>query len=276
MSNTPPQIPVTLQRLGFTSRVLKGVGVIIPPTCEIPAGPFTMGGTDLIDTAGEKSPHVVQLARFWIGKYPVTVAEYQCAVAAGSVPDPQQSVLMSNFHLWPQQLTQPDHPVVGLQWSEALTYTRWLASVTGIAWRLPTEAEWEKAARGTDQRRFPWGNEEDAWRAASEARGFTIFRSYTDKANLQGSGPGTTTSVGAYPKDVSPFGVQGTAGNVQEWSSSLLWPYPYRADDGRENLGAPGQRVVRGGSYDTLFAAATTTNRAFGDKLDCGLRLAHS
>lgn len=276
MSNTPPKLPVTLQRLGFVSRVLKGVGVIVPPTCEIPAGPFTMGGFDVVDSTIAIPVHVVQLARFWLGKYPVTVAEYQCAVAAGAVPDPQQSVLMSNFHPWPQQLTQPDHPVIGLQWSEALAYTRWRASVSGTAWRLPTEAEWEKAARGTDQRRFPWGNDEEAWQAAREARGTAAFQAHLYKANVRGSGPGTTTSIGAFPTDLSPYGVQGMAGNVQEWCSSLLSPYPYRADDGREEPSAAGRRVVRGGSFDTIDLAATTTQRKFGDPIDCGLRLAHS
>jgi formylglycine-generating enzyme required for sulfatase activity len=159
----------------------------------------------------------------------------------------------------------PNQPVVGVTWYEAMAFCRWLTGrlkawggsvqvwqggrteVVNVAAetltvRLPTEAEWEKAVRGTDGRTWPWG---DAWDPA--------------RANTAESELGRTSPVGIFPKGESPHGVLDGAGNVWEWTSSLWGPawrrpefgYPYRADDGREDT-SPGDemaRVVRGGSW---------------------------
>ncbi len=149
----------------------------------------------------------------------------------------------------------PNRPAVGLTWYEALAFCRWLterlraSSCNLRVWsngqfvplhlepktitvRLPTEAEWEKAARGTDGRRWPWGNE---WSV--------------QWANVEETGIGQTCAVGCFPGGRSPYGALDMAGNVWEWTSSLYRPYPYRADDGREDLSATGMRVVRGGCW---------------------------
>lgn len=111
-----------------------------------------------------------------------------------------------------------DHPVVLVSHADAVAYARWLARKTGMRWRLPTELEWEKAARGTDGRVFPWGAEFDAARL-----------------NSHDAGPFDTTPAGAYPAGASPFGVLDPAGQVYEWTATLA---------------APGRAIVKGGSWD--------------------------
>ncbi|MFJ5261638.1 formylglycine-generating enzyme family protein [Streptomyces sp. NPDC088387] len=108
-----------------------------------------------------------------------------------------------------------DHPVVGVRWDDAVAYCHWLGERHGVLGvRLPTEDEWERAARGDDDREFPWGPE---------------YR--TGLANLVDLGLGTTTPVGSFPDGASPFGVLDMAGNADEWTSTLYAPYPGAPDD---------------------------------------------
>jgi formylglycine-generating enzyme required for sulfatase activity len=125
-----------------------------------------------------------------------------------------------------------DHPVVNVSWDDAVAYCDWLAGVTGKPYRLPSEAEWEKGARGTDGRIYPWGDEWDAGRC-----------------NTEEAGVGDTTPVGAYPRGRSPYGLLDMTGNVWEWTRSLYKGYPYDPEDGREDLDASGNRAWRGGCW---------------------------
>ncbi len=164
--------------------------------------------------------------------------------------------------------------MVGICWYEAAAYCNWLTerlrggSFPLRVWRggrvetlrldsgaavvrLPTEAEWEKAARGSGGRRWPWGEED--WDH--------------ERANVGESGLLRPTPVGMYPRGATPEGIHDLAGNVWEWTGSLYRPYPYRADDGREDAESEERRVVRGGSWnsDQRYARCASRNRSIPD-----------
>jgi len=170
----------------------------------------------------EQPQHSVTLPAYQIARYPLTVAEYACFVLASHI-EPGG---------WRTQLGKLDHPVDGVSWHDAAAYAAWLAQLTGQPWRLPTEAEWEKAARGANGRRYPWGN---------------VFDS--SRANTRESSRPATTPVGAYPSGASPYDAQDMVGNVWEWTSSVFKPYPYSASDGRESANSTESRVLRGGAW---------------------------
>jgi formylglycine-generating enzyme required for sulfatase activity len=124
--------------------------------------------------------------------------------------------------------------VVNVTWFDAVAFCEWLSQETGQPFRLPTEAEWEKAARGTDGRIYPWGDDPPD----------------EDRCNFGGN-VGATTTIGRYsPQGDSPYGCADMAGNVWEWCQSLDKPYPYAAEDGREDVEkANVSRVARGGAF---------------------------
>jgi|GEM_PF-1459540 len=139
----------------------------------------------------------------------------------------------------------PTQPVVGVNWYEALAYAAWLSLVTGKAYRLPTEAEWEWAARRS-QRRYPWDGDWDA-----------------GKCNWSGSRLNRPAPVGVFPHGSTPDGLHDLAGNVFEWTLSLYRRYPYASQDGREDVLADGRRVVRGGSWATGSRQVRCASRAW-------------
>ncbi|MGD9093809.1 MAG: SUMF1/EgtB/PvdO family nonheme iron enzyme, partial [Anaerolineales bacterium] len=210
---------------------------------EIPAGSFLMG-TDLtedeFDNLREKPIHQVDLPKYYISRYPVTVAQFRAFVEdSGYKPRSEDSL---SGH--------PNHPVVYASWHDAVEYCKWLTdklknwheTPTLIAellntdgWQisLPTEAEWEKAARGQKGSIYPWGDVFD-----------------TDKANVGEIGIAGTSTVGCFSEGASEYGILDVSGNVWEWCSSLYRSYPYLYNDGRENMVVNGHRVVRGGSYN--------------------------
>jgi formylglycine-generating enzyme required for sulfatase activity len=193
----------------------------------IPAGEFTMG-TDETGDADLRPAHPVYLDAFYIDKYEVTNESYAACVYAGVCKKTRNpgSITHTTYYNNP---VFANYPVLYVDWSMALAYCEWRDA------RLPTEAEWEKAARGTEHFIYPWGDKKPDC-------------SY---ANISGC-VGDTTAVDQYDKSQSPYGVYGLAGNVWEWTSSLYKPYPYDATDGREDLTVPGKRVTRGGSWHTF------------------------
>ncbi len=222
----------------------------------IPAGPFLMGTPEeeipaLLERLGgkrevyeaEAPQHEVALPEYYIARYPVTVAQWRAYLEdTGRKPKDDNS------------LRDPaNHPVRFVTWYEAVAYCAWLTErlrgwegtpeplrrlLVGEdgrpPWRitLPSEAEWEKAARGEDGWRYPWGNDPDP-----------------NCANYDESGIGTTSAVGCFPGGASPWGVEEMSGNVWEWTRSLYRDYPYKPGKERENLKANGRRVLRGGSF---------------------------
>jgi formylglycine-generating enzyme required for sulfatase activity len=254
----PDRFPPRLAELGFTAQERNGVTCIVPPVCQIPAGEFLIGNDprhNLAAGGNEQPQHRVNLGAYAISRFPVTVAEYACFVETGQ-RQPND---------WVNQVQKFDHPVVDVSWDDAVVYAAWLAKLTGQPWRLPTEAEWEKAARW-DARSgianlYPWGDSFDP-----------------SRANTKESGKRTTTAVGSYPNGVSPYGAEEMAGNVWEWTHSLFRPYPYTASDGREEENATEPRVLRGGSWDGIQEVARAACRVhyWPDdlNLNVGFRLA--
>ncbi len=246
----------SLDRLGFKYRPKGAVELIVPPIVRVAAGLFKMG-SDAMES--EKPTHDVSFGEYWIGKYPVTAAEYMCFVRAGHRAPLDKDIL------WRDQQGRQDNPVVNVSWRDAWEYAAWLAELTGQAWRLPSEAEWEKAARWDAQsktsREYPWGK---AFQAGNCVCADTGARS--------------TSAVGLHSKGASPCGAEDMAGNVWEWTNSLYKPYPYSARDGREDARAKGDRVRRGGSWKSPSSNVRAAKRAENDPDDrdasYGFRLA--
>lgn len=230
----PPTFPMpaALAKARYEERIIDHTRVILPPLCEVAGGPFIMGSDPRRDPAAypdELPQFQVNLPSFRIAAYPVSVAEYMCALTVGAVLEPPVTDI--NPLPWREQTNRIDAPVVGVDWQNALAYVNWLTRLTRDQWSLPTEAEWEKAARGIDGRIFPWGNTWDV-----------------NKANTQMMGLGKPTAIGKY-FNVSPFGVFETVGNVWEWTRTEARHYPYQVD-GRDDVGdTSAARVLRGGSY---------------------------
>ena len=187
----------------------------------VPAGEFIMGGKESYE--GGRQDRVF-LPDFYMSLYCVTNAQFARFIAETGYQAQGD---------WKRYAAgKDDHPVVAVTWFDAVAYCDW----AGL--RLPTEAEWEKAARGTDGRVYPWGNTWDAKRCQN--------------SNNRG-GYENTCPVDAYSESCSVYGMYQMSGNVWEWCSSLYKPYPYRVDDGREerqgkNVGGS-TRVLRGGSW---------------------------
>ena len=176
----------------------------------------------------EQPQHLIEVPTFEIGKFPVTNADYHIFVWETAHRVPRTWV---GFH---HSEEEANNPVVAITREDALAYCKWLSGrIGGKQYRLPTESEWERAARGDDERIYPWGNDFEPWRC-----------------NTLESARRATSPVGLYsPSGDSPYGVTDMAGNVWEWTSTLLKPYPYSSKDGRETEDSSGPYVVRGGSW---------------------------
>ena len=193
----------------------------------IPAGEFTMGSDDTGDI-GSRPAQVIYLDAFYIDKYEVTNEMYDACVYAVECRKPQRlgTATRDTYYANP---VFANYPVIYLDWKMAKTYCEWRGA------RLPTEAEWEKAARGTDERIYPWGDDKPD----------------CSFANIPGC-VGDTTPVDQHDKGQSIYGVFGMSGNVWEWTSSLFKNYPYDPKDGREDPDSLSERIARGGSWNAF------------------------
>ncbi|RMF77491.1 MAG: hypothetical protein D6739_12720 [Nitrospirae bacterium] len=207
----------------------------VPGMVYIPAGPFLMGSDDGFDD--EAPAHRVVLPGYYIDRQEVTVGEYRrFARAAGrEVPRAVGHALSGRDEL----------PVVDVTWEEARDYCEWAGK------RLPTEAEWEKAARGTDGRRYPWGNEPPYHGGRHWAcYAATLFHNPVYPRIVPGD---------FYATDRSPYGVLDMAGNVAEWTASTYDPYPGNAFS--SPLFGKGLHVIRGGSWRSSAELLRVTRR---------------
>ena len=217
-----------------------------PDLCLIPAGTFTMGSDD--DLLNEAPAHKVYLDAYYIGKTEVTNAEYYLFWLESGGPRSEHTPISyeGEFGTWPEiAKTKPNYPVVGVSWDAATAYATWRGM------RLPTEAEWEKAARGTTARRWPWGN--------------TFTQRIKDAilhANIWKQSGAHLKPVGAYPTGVSPYGAHDMAGNVWEWVADWYSENYYHHSPDRNPKGSEvgSRRVVRGGSWlnPETFARCST------------------
>jgi len=188
--------------------------------CLVPPGTFQMGSNEY---AAEKPPHPQTFsAPFWMARYPVTNAQWRAGVQAGAVSKPGNTT-------WYDDPKLADCPVVYVNWFESQKFAAWL----GL--RLPTEAEWEYAARGVESWKYPWGDAFDGER---------VIYYQTPKYGNKRPAPVTLKPEGA-----SWVGAMHLSGNVWEWTLSAYQPYPYLADDGRNITEGNAQRVLRGGSW---------------------------
>jgi len=242
------QLPGT--RIGETDNNPKDGAVMV----WVPAGDFIMG-TSNADIAAmlrqhpswktewfavEKPRHTVSLDGYWVYKYTVTVAQFRKFCAATNRKMPEQ-----------QPWSKDNFPVVNVTWFDASAYADWAGAA------LPTEAQWEKAARGTDGRYFPWGNLWDQEKC----------NNYTDHQLAGGGLHGDrAAAVGSYPASASPYGAQDMAGNVWEWCQDWFAP-DYYAHTPKDNPTGPEtgeMKVLRGGSW----GSSAITIRSAGRHMD--------
>lgn len=217
----------------------------------IPAGEFTMGSDDteakIRLEGGRAYPeipvHSVYVDSYWIDKFEVSNNQYALCVDA----DVCETPYLNSSETRKEYFRNPEYanyPVIWVSWYMAQTYCEWSGR------RLPTEAEWEKAARGSDGRKYPWGNDP----LTGERANFCDINCTRDIANpIYDDDYADTSPVGNYPAGASPHGVMDMSGNVWEWNSTLIKPYPYDANDGREDLEVYGERVWRGGPWSNGY-----------------------
>jgi len=212
----------------------------------VSAGYFVMGSNNGPDD--EKPEHRVFVKSFLIDVLPVSNADFAKFLNASGLKnhlgesfydeDDRDARIHQQNAIWQADLGYATHPVNEVSWVGARDYCTWLNK------RLPTEAEWEKAARGTDGRKYPWGNSKPDHNRA-----------------LFGAAYNASAPVDAFPDGASPYGVLDLSGNQWEWVASAYRPYPYSADDGRENQTPGPIRSTRGGGHDSSEDELTTTHR---------------
>jgi formylglycine-generating enzyme required for sulfatase activity len=218
---------------------------------KVPAGTFRMGSTDGDDD--EKPPHDVYLSEFYIDKYEVTNRQYKqfCDATGRAAPSDPGFTGMPNYFT-----SYPSYPVACVSWTDAEAYATWAGK------SLPTEAQWEEAARGTDGRKYPWGNEEP------DAGGFYRANySGTDSISARRDGFRYTSPVGSYERGKSPYGCYDMAGNVWEWCQDWYDESYYGRSSGNDPTGpsSGSSRVLRGGSWINYARYLRCANRGWNE-----------
>lgn len=197
----------------------------------VPAGPFLMGeAARRSGFANEHPQHQVEVPAFYLSLFPVTNSQYQLFIEQSGHQPPTTSKF--GKALWEGKTFPAEFsakPVTCVSWFDAWAYCRWARGI------LPSEAMWEKAARGTQGSAYPWGND---W-----------IPDNLRWSGYQGGGFGLADVV-EHPEGVSPYGLYQMLGNVNQWTNSLNQAYPYVAEDGRETIDAKGYRIIRGGYWD--------------------------
>ncbi|RKT46636.1 SUMF1/EgtB/PvdO family nonheme iron enzyme [Thiocapsa rosea] len=252
---TPPERRLAIgDRLAELGDPRPGVGLNADGVPDIdwvgvPGGAFLFGN----DKRRERTD------AFRIARYPITNAQYQAFIDSGGYREDRwwaglaQRIEAPADPDWPH----PNRPRTNVAWYEAVAFCRWLSSQVGLEIRLPTEIEWEKAARGTDGREYPWGDGYQSGIANTDERASGAGRSYL----------GQTTAVGVYPHGASPYGVLDLAGNAWDWCLNK-W---YRQEDTETEREE--QRVVRGGSWYNNRNSARSADRDWSDPDDHGNNL---
>jgi formylglycine-generating enzyme required for sulfatase activity len=219
--------------LGSLGDPRPGVCTLPPQMVRIAGGTFTMGD--------KNEEHQVTLPTFEIARYPLTNAQWKLFIEDDGYTsdkewwdDAGRAWLRKHGHtqpsVWDDErfgIARPNHPVVSISWYEAVAFCRWLSQQTGDNYYLPSEAEWEYAARRATRRTYPWGDEEpDA-----------------ERANFVQNHNGTN-AVGCFPAGATPEdGICDLAGNVWEWTRSVYQGYPYNPDDEREGISNPSGKL---------------------------------
>jgi formylglycine-generating enzyme required for sulfatase activity len=210
----------------------------------VPSGAFVMG-SDATDAGPTERPLTkVTLSRFFMCRFPVTNAEYEQF-------DPSHARKRAPG-------ADDRHPVVYVTSLEAIKYCQWLSTRERKKYRLPTEAEWEYAARGTDGRKYPWGNFDRRGDVANYADKNTVF-AWSDREISDGYPE--SSPVGAFPNGASPFGIEDMAGNVWEWCLDFFEQYRGTPKVNPRGASCGAKRAYRGGSWKSRFSSLRTSAR---------------
>ncbi len=259
----------------------------------IPAGEFTMGSND--GGVDEKPPHKVYLDGYWMRKTEVTNAQYvkflndfgidhengcqgkQCIGTYEENKDSHISGSKGNYHV---EAGYEKHPIIRVSWYGAVEYCKWLSKKVGLKFKLPTEAQWEKAARGTDGRKYPWGNSSLSGEKANFAdKQIWLKKKYRWANKDIDDGYAYTAPVGFYAGGASPYGLLNMAGNVWEWCSDWYKKDYYKSAAQKKPSGPNRgtKKVFRGGSwvnYDRVLRCfERNSNSPSGEFGDVGFRL---
>ncbi len=242
----------------------------------VPAGPFLMGDNHAEGDPDEVPVHEVRLDSFYMARDKVTNADYARFMSDGGYESSEywEAGGFREYGQAPRHWTREeyhgggtqggnDFPVVGVSWFEASAYCSWVSRETGATYRLPTEAEWEKAARGTDQRRFPWGEEIDGSYANYEFSGDPYEPGLTPVGFYDGEQhDGFQTSL-----NVSPYGVREMTGNVWEWCADWYDGDFYHVSPTSNPTGpeSGSSRILRGGGWvdSHYYHRAANRNSSF-------------